>query len=128
MNSKTKILTGVLLIGILIVGWWVLTQKNAENEEIKTDKIDSYLKYLMSSKGLQGEYLVDIEFSHELSSSEIAEIEKEYSLKFSRLPDSNIAHTSWYYGATVNGYTINKLIKRTDTIIIASAIRPVQIT
>ena len=88
-------------------------------------KVGSYLAFLMSENELQKQYSVDIEFSSEFSDEKLMEIENDYDLTFSRLPNGSIAHTARFYGAKISGYAINQLSKRLDVIRIESLEKPV---
>ncbi|MCK5123477.1 MAG: hypothetical protein KAQ87_05035 [Candidatus Pacebacteria bacterium] len=94
-------------------------------EKSNISKVGSYLAFLMTEKGLQEQYRVDIEFSNELSDEKLMEIENNYELTFSRLPNGNIAHTAQFCGAKINGYAIKQLSKRLDVIRIESLEKPV---
>ena len=94
-------------------------------EESDMSKVGSYLAFLMSENELQKQYSVDIEFSSEFSDEKLMEIENDYDLTFSRLPNGSIAHTARFYGAKISGYAINQLSKRLDVIRIESLEKPV---
>ena len=70
--------------------WWafyppIFTYSNEftiKEKEADTSKIGTYLVYLMGIRGLQEQYHVDIEFSHELLGEESKEVENIFRQVF----------------------------------------------
>ena len=63
INSKTKILFGILIVGIIVIGgWWILTKKNEgvpTTAELKTCSMNSDCILVKSIKGLDHIPVID---------------------------------------------------------------------